>query len=398
MDNRGSAAAPSPTTTATSSLKSQTTSPACGRNVSNLHLKTQSGSIAMWRCTACASIYQQETVKSQSAVDGKTVKPLLRDVLSCGSTCAATPRRRSWRVQAVGGCTPTTPSCLTISYDRAPWKVNCQRFQCSHCSKRFATERLLRDHMRTHVSHYKCPLCDMTCPSPSSLRNHIKFRHSNEKPYSCDYCEYSCKNLVDLRKHLDTHRSEPAFRCDIPGCGFMSRTISTMKIHNKREHEGNFGARYKCHVCGQCFTRGNNLTVHLHKKHQFKWPSGHPRFRYKEHEDGYLRLQLIRYESVELTEQLMRERQNRQAEEEDDDDDDQTETQDMEAESAGEAPSEGHVELRGVLLEEQRTEEPTGGAEEGVLYVLSGGVSQAGEDSVMLQLQETTQQQQMQVV
>lgn len=25
-----------------------------------------------------------------------------------------------------------------------------QMFQCSHCSKRFATERLLRDHMRTH--------------------------------------------------------------------------------------------------------------------------------------------------------------------------------------------------------------------------------------------------------
>ena len=40
------------------------------------------------------------------------------------------------------------------------------------------------------VNHYKCPLCDMTCPSPSSLRNHIKFRHSNERPYSCEYCEY----------------------------------------------------------------------------------------------------------------------------------------------------------------------------------------------------------------
>lgn len=40
------------------------------------------------------------------------------------------------------------------------------------------------------VSHYKCPLCDMTCPTPSARRNHIKFRHSNEKPYSCDYCEY----------------------------------------------------------------------------------------------------------------------------------------------------------------------------------------------------------------
>lgn len=29
-----------------------------------------------------------------------------------------------------------------------------QRFQCSHCSKRFATERLLRDHMRTHGQYW----------------------------------------------------------------------------------------------------------------------------------------------------------------------------------------------------------------------------------------------------
>ena len=47
------------------------------------------------------------------------------------------------------------------------------------------------------VNHYKCPLCDMTCPSPSSLRNHIKFRHSNEKPYSCDYCEYRSARCSD---------------------------------------------------------------------------------------------------------------------------------------------------------------------------------------------------------
>lgn len=44
--------------------------------------------------------------------------------------------------------------------------------------------------------------------------------------------------------------------------------------------QGDSEPRYKCHVCDKCFTRGNNLTVHLRKKHQFKWPSGHPRFRY----------------------------------------------------------------------------------------------------------------------
>ncbi|KAF6728859.1 hypothetical protein FQA47_000410 [Oryzias melastigma] len=103
-----------------------------------------------------------------------------------------------------------------------------------------------------------------------------------------------------------------------------------------------------------------------------------------------MRLQLIRYESVELTEQLMRERQKRQTEE--DASSEHAEDQEMEEEPT--AASEVQVELRGVLLEEQRSEELTVSAEEGVqeegmLYVLSGG-----ESSVLLQLQDTAQQQQ----
>ncbi|XP_069751098.1 histone H4 transcription factor isoform X2 [Narcine bancroftii] len=163
--------------------------------------------------------------------------------------------------------------------------------------------------MRHHVNYYKCPFCDMTCPAPSALRNHIKFRHSDEKPFRCEYCEYSCKNLVDLRKHLDTHSEDPTYRCEFAGCTFSARSQYSIKTHYRKVHEGDLEPRYKCHVCDKCFTRGNNLTVHLRKKHQFKWPSGHPRFRYKEHEDGYMRLQLVRYESVELTEQLMKDRE-----------------------------------------------------------------------------------------
>lgn len=40
------------------------------------------------------------------------------------------------------------------------------------------------------VNHYKCPLCDMTCPLPSSLRNHMRFRHSEARPFKCDCCDY----------------------------------------------------------------------------------------------------------------------------------------------------------------------------------------------------------------
>lgn len=132
-----------------------------------------------------------------------------------------------------------------------------------------------------------------------------------------------------------------------------------------------------------------------------QWSSLYYSVRYKEHEDGFLRLQLIRYESVELTEQLMRERQNRQGEE--DEDSGQTEEQELEEVSPGAAPSELPVELRGLLLEEQRTEKPTvsaeeGSQEEGMMYILTGGLSQGGQDSVMMQLQDAAQQQGMQVV
>lgn len=56
------------------------------------------------------------------------MKRLLKAVLSCESTCAATLRKRWWHVPAVGGCMPTIQSCLTTSYDRAPWKVDSVRF------------------------------------------------------------------------------------------------------------------------------------------------------------------------------------------------------------------------------------------------------------------------------
>ncbi|XP_042738505.1 histone H4 transcription factor [Lagopus leucura] len=212
-----------------------------------------------------------------------------------------------------------------------------QRFQCSHCSKRFATERLLRDHMRNHVNHYKCPLCDMTCPLPSSLRNHIRFRHSEERPFKCDYCDYRCKNLIDLRKHLDTHSKEPAYRCEFEACSFTARSLCSIKLHYRKVHEGDSEPRYKCHVCDKSFTRGNNLTVHLRKKHQFKWPSGHPRFRYKEHEDGYMRLQLVRYESMELTEQLLK--------------DGEKQEEALDGSTDGVVLSEGEGNLQGIILE-----------------------------------------------
>uniref|UniRef100_A0A8C9T7U9 Zgc:112083 n=1 Tax=Scleropages formosus TaxID=113540 RepID=A0A8C9T7U9_SCLFO len=179
-------------------------------------------------------------------------------------------------------------------------------FVCEHCGKRFANERLLRDHVRQHVNHIKCPLCDMTCTSLASLKTHIKFRHCDERPFSCDFCESSFKNQHDLRKHMETHNEGAAFHCSVAGCGYSSRMAHTMNQHYKRVHEGDMVSKYKCHLCEKSFSWCYTLTLHLRKKHDLKWPSGHSRFRYKEDEDGYLRLNMVRYETVEVTEEIMK--------------------------------------------------------------------------------------------
>lgn len=178
-----------------------------------------------------------------------------------------------------------------------------ENFQCSHCLRRCASERLLRDHMRHHVNYLKCPHCDMTCPNPGSLKYHIHYRHSDDRPFSCAMCEHSFKSNSDLIRHEESHL-EKCYICHVEGCSYSTKTSHCMKRHMKVTHSENSNSRYVCHICNQTYSRGFGLTKHLKKKHNFSWPSGHPRFRYIEYEDGLFRLQMVRFESAELTERL----------------------------------------------------------------------------------------------
>ena len=91
-----------------------------------------------------------------------------------------------------------------------------------YCSKKFGLERLLRDHMRQHVNHYKCPLCDMTCAFPANLRHHIQYKHSEYRPHCCSQCPYMAKTQYDLIKHMNNHELEETYECDVAGCDYSS--------------------------------------------------------------------------------------------------------------------------------------------------------------------------------
>lgn len=121
-------------------------------------------------------------------------------------------------------------------------------------------------------------------------------------------------------------------------------------------------------------------------------------FRYKEHEDGFMRLQLIRYESVELTEQLMRERQG---------EGDSSESSQQNVQPGEELEETVPIGIMGGNIEAVirkdgvdvcRTQENT----ESVFLVLTSGTSSetdsTREGAVMRQLQDTAQHLGMEVV
>ncbi|XP_037123095.1 histone H4 transcription factor [Syngnathus acus] len=177
---------------------------------------------------------------------------------------------------------------------------------CEHCGKAFSSERLLRDHVRQHVNQVKCPFCDMTCTTLAALKIHIRFRHCDERPFPCDFCDKRFKNQRDLQKHTDVHNEGSVFHCSVEGCTYSCQTFQTMNQHFKRVHEVGGMSKYKCHLCDKVFSWCYTLTLHLRKIHELKWPSGHSRFRYRKDVDGFLKLNMVRVETEEVTKEIMK--------------------------------------------------------------------------------------------
>lgn len=66
------------------------------------------------------------------------------------------------------------------------------------CGVSCATEYLLREHARQHVSAYACALCDMSAPTPAALAQHVRYRHlpaAHARTHACPHCDYRSVEL-----------------------------------------------------------------------------------------------------------------------------------------------------------------------------------------------------------
>ena len=110
--------------------------------------------------------------------------------------------------------------------------------------------------------------------------------------------------MADIKSHVRIHYNEVQHTCPEVNCNFTCRAKITLKQHLQTVHLGN-SPTYACHVCEEKYFKGSDLTKHLVKEHSFSCPSGHSRFRYtKDSSTGLYRLQTIRFESLQLDENV----------------------------------------------------------------------------------------------
>uniref|UniRef100_A0A2H1W295 SFRICE_008250 n=1 Tax=Spodoptera frugiperda TaxID=7108 RepID=A0A2H1W295_SPOFR len=195
-------------------------------------------------------------------------------------------------------------------------------FICELCGTRCATEYLLAEHTRGHISIYACSLCDMSATSPAALANHVRYRHLSRKEaatHACPHCTYKAIRRWDLLQHIKTQHKKKKKKARSKK--IKSEVTSDKEISSDRDGDSESDSdskerkvrrsarKYVCHMCSEkkmkIFTTGNALTMHLVKEHGAQWSFGHSRFRYQLCEDGLYRLTTTRYESLEVSKKIM---------------------------------------------------------------------------------------------
>jgi len=150
-------------------------------------------------------------------------------------------------------------------------KLQCKKFQCNHCDKRFAREKAFLAHKSNYHNEQveveagkkpllACTFCTAKFEAPVQLEKHIR-RHTKTKPYQCEVCTKSFVSKSNLSAHQRLHEGT-ALRYSCTECDKKFSHPSEVKQHMV-VHTGI--RAYTCSKCGNKYSRYPSLWKHMKK-------------------------------------------------------------------------------------------------------------------------------------
>ncbi|XP_049514760.1 zinc finger protein 771-like isoform X2 [Dermacentor silvarum] len=220
-----------------------------------------SGSAATTSSDISAS---SETSDSESSDDSSTTDD---DTWGLATRVArgAAPRRREpndGELQACYICGKTFR--LTSSVRRHMRTKHTDEFLRQHytCENRdlddsTAPATALRRKLKGEGPHV-CHICERTFARRSCVRRHMMTKHMGERPYQCPICQRRFAQKVSLTRHQQTHAGEKLHEC--PECGGKFASERYLRRH-QLTHTG--AMPYECRICPAAFARKDTLNCHL---------------------------------------------------------------------------------------------------------------------------------------
>ena len=174
-------------------------------------------------------------------------------------------------------------------------------YDCEKCEKTFRDPDGLRQHERKvhnrEMLRVQCDICAEWSSNKECLDNHIRNKHTGEKPFPCTFCDEAFTALALMtshrkryhpdswreekkrRKWLVENKADPSgFKMQCHLCNQTTVTIDELRSHWNADHPGqtdisNLRSKSReagpgiCPICGQSFDTLFGLHLHYKKTH-----------------------------------------------------------------------------------------------------------------------------------